>query len=608
MLLLSQYFRSLQSRSPLMVPTGWVPDRWEPNGLVNPSKGGIGLKAMALRLLTSLGLGGMVALGWNPDAQAAERIYLSYGILERSISYQALADYAQNGKLDDDLAVYTSYVSPEQRGLLQGLLRSRAADLSPIAISQFLYSPQGEILLKRLGTVIQLETRESGFYGIRAALILAASDPQGLTPLNVIRKFPTRGIRIDLLRTLQVAGELENLITQTTLASAAIADQVNLEATLSPGPDNWPDLQQRGRQGRTVERLTLIDRDRPDPLTGFAVVREFPVDLYLPTGLLRSPDRRQVDRLPLVVISHGLGSDRKTFAYLAEHLATHGFAVAVPEHPGSNTKQMQNLIRGLAKEVAQPSEFINRPRDIRYLLDELQRRSLTDPRLRQINFNQVGVVGQSFGGYTALALAGAPFNFDRLQRTCTEQNQVNTYNISLLLQCRAQELPNRHYELADPRVAAILTINPISGTVLGPESLRQIQIPTLVISGNADTVAPAVPEQLQPFTWLQTPDRYLVMVDRGTHFSFLADVNASSSPDSLPIPPELIGPNPALARRYLNALGLAFFRTHLLKQGASRQFLTPAYGRAIASDPLRLDILQELGPEVVKQGRLDKPN
>jgi predicted dienelactone hydrolase len=566
-------------------------------------------KAIALKVFSPkalpFGLGtiaalGLTLLGHVPRVQAADRIYLSYGILERSISYEALEAYAKTGQLDDDLAVYTSYVSPQQRGLLQDLLKSKA-DLSPIAISQFLYSPQGEILLKRLGAVIQLETRDSGFYGIRAALILAAADPQGLTPLNVIRRFPTRGIRIDLLRTLQVAGELENLITRTTQASAAIADQANLEATLSPLPDLLPDPTQRGRQGIQVERLTLIDRDRPDPLTGFATVREFPVDLYLPTGLPRNNER-----LPLVVISHGLGSDRKTFTYLAQHLTSHGFVVAAPEHPGSNTKQMQDLIRGLAKEVAQPDEFINRPRDIRYLLDELQQRSRSDARLRRIDFNQVGVVGQSFGGYTALALAGAPFNFDRIQKTCTEANQVRTYNISLLLQCRAQELPNRNYELADPRITAIIAINPISGTVLGPESLGQIRVPTMVISGNADTVAPALPEQLKPFTWLQMTDRYLVMIDRGTHFSFLADVNTGSSAEALPIPPELIGPNPALARRYLNALGLAFFRTHLLNQASSRQFLVPAYGRAIGEDPLRLDILPDLGPDVIKQGRLDK--
>ena len=45
---------------------------------------------------------------------------------------------------------------------------------------------------------IQTESGQNGFYAIRAALILASADPQGLTLLNVMRYYPNNSIRINL--------------------------------------------------------------------------------------------------------------------------------------------------------------------------------------------------------------------------------------------------------------------------------------------------------------------------------------------------------------------------------------------------------------------------
>lgn len=56
--------------------------------------------------------------------------------------------------------------------------------------------------------------------------------------------------------------------------------------------------------------------------------RSVPVDFYVP-----NQQAKPGAPIPVIVISHGLGSDRTTFAYLAIHLASYGFAVLVPEHP-----------------------------------------------------------------------------------------------------------------------------------------------------------------------------------------------------------------------------------------------------------------------------------
>ena len=106
-------------------------------------------------------------------ASGAERIYLSYGILEQSISVNSLETFANTGKVNNDLALYARRVSPTQLTQLRQALQS-PIPLDVVTVSQFLYTPIGERLLDRLGKVIQTDARQSGFYGIRAALILAA--------------------------------------------------------------------------------------------------------------------------------------------------------------------------------------------------------------------------------------------------------------------------------------------------------------------------------------------------------------------------------------------------------------------------------------------------
>jgi predicted dienelactone hydrolase len=539
------------------------------------------IRQTAGRMLKRVGWGLLPVVLMTRPTLSAERLYLSYGLLERSISVSALEAYAQRGELDEDLLVYAQYAKPEDLQSLRKGLVTRA-DLTPIAVSQFLYTPQGEILLRRLGQVIQPESRDPGFFAIRAALILASSDPQGLTPLNIFRRFPTRGIRIDLQRSLQIAGDLEQIVTQTNRATATIAKLATQDS--SAPLQGITDLGARGSYTWQKESLRLIDRRRGF-VTTLGRERIFPVDVYLPQS---RGDRR--GQIPVIVISHGLGSDRETFRYLAEHLASHGFAVAVPEHPGSSAKQTQALLAGVANDVAEPSEFVDRPLDIKYLLDELTRRTKSEPRYKRLNLQEVGVFGQSFGGYTVFALAGAPINFEQLQKDCDPAALYNTLNVSLLLQCRAIALPQINYDLSDPRVKAVIAMNPVDSSILGQAGLSQIKVPTMIIGGSADTVAPALPEQILPFTWLQTADRYLVLLDRGTHFSALAD----SKNDPFVLPPDVVGPTPAVARRYTNALSLAFFQTYIANQPSYRPYLSADYASILSQGPLKLSLIRSL--------------
>lgn len=520
------------------------------------------------------------------SALGADRLTIAYGLLERSVSIDSLSAYVNDGSIEGDFKDYVRYLEPEQLDNLRNILRTKA-NLTPVAVAQFLYTEQGEALLRRLGEVIRTDSNLSGFYATRAAMIQAAEDPAGLTPLNVLKKFPLSNIRLDLERTLQILGDLDTLIRQTQSAIALIDQQSVLEASAQPWVPlpSLPDLRSRGAYTWQKRTLRLTDPRRTSQN------RSFLTDIYLPNSAStsdssdRSPSLNSNQPIPspnapLIVISHGLGSDRSTYAYLAQQLASYGFVVAVPEHPGSSSQQIQALISGGANEVTAPSEFIDRPLDIHYLLDQLEVLSQTDPRFAgRINLNQVGVIGQSLGGYTALALAGAEINQKQLAQDC--QNR-DTLNLSLLLQCRALQLPKTEPTFRDDRVKAVIAINPIGSSLLGKTDLSKINIPVLIISSTADTVAPALLEQILPFTWLQTPDKYLMLLEGGTHFSVIDAPNTVSQNNQVELPPELIGPNPKLAYLYLKAIGVAFFKTYVAEDSQYRTFLSAGYVNSIS--------------------------
>jgi predicted dienelactone hydrolase len=50
-------------------------------------------------------------------------------------------------------------------------------------------------------------------------------------------------------------------------------------------------------------------------------------------------------------------------------------------------------------------------------------------------------------------------------------------------------LPDPPVNLADPRIKAAIAINPVDSSMMDQSRLSQIQIPTMIVAGSADTVA-----------------------------------------------------------------------------------------------------------------------
>ncbi|WP_186376195.1 alpha/beta hydrolase [Hyella patelloides] len=511
----------------------------------------------------------------SPLTMAAEKVSFRYGLLEFSIPVDSLETYAKTGKIDRHLDTYIQSASPQELAELQQILTYKV-DIDRVTVYRFFNSFFGKTILNYLGEIIQISPTQNGFYGLRSALILATGESEGLNVLNILRNFPTETIHINGKTSLKLASTFVELIEQTNETIAAVQHQSNLETTSEPKIDftQQPNIRKSGAFTWEQETLNFHDRKRN---------RSFTADLYRP---------KVNTYIPVIVISPGLGADSNNYDYLAQHLASYGFAVAVVNHPGSDRQRIEDFFRGINREIVEAQEFIDRPRDISYLLDELQQQQLTNPATNShLNLEQVGIIGHSFGGYTALALAGAKLNIEHLQTYCqSDAIDYDSFNFSLLLQCLAAELSTtKNYQLSDSRIQAIFTLNPINSSIFGQQGLSKITLPITFVAGSSDIIAPALLEQIKPFTWLESPHKYLLLIEKGHHV-----YNNSKTFDLIANEPKNNTFYLKLSREYLKAMSLAFMQTYIAKRNNYPIFLNSSYAQFLSQDFLKINLVEFL--------------
>ncbi|QLE57599.1 alpha/beta hydrolase [Nostoc sp. TCL26-01] len=529
------------------------------------------------------------SLAFITPALSAERIEFNYPPFgDFDIARSDLELFVNEGKITKDFAFYTNRTKPEQLAQLRQFLSTKFS-LSPTIISQFTYSPIGEKMLQRFGELLQTQNRQNGFYALRSALILSAASPEGLTLINIVKHYSSPSIRLNLSETIETMGQLSELLQKRDIVIAKIQQLATQEAANSPAIDfaQKPDIRKSGEFNITKITLNLHDRSR-DGRSKIVLERKYDVDIYLPQSISAPA--------PVIVISHGLAEDRHSFVYLAQHLASYGFVVAALDHPVANSQQFKQFLTGIASPP-QPTELIDRPLDIKYLLDELQGLSQTDSRFKdKLNLQQVGLIGHSLGGYTALALAGGTLDFAKIRQEC---NPNRSLNISTFLQCRAIDLKPENYPIKDDRIKAIMVMNPLNSVVLGEKGMKTISVPVMMVAGSQDIFTPAVPEQIRPFTNLPSQDKYLAVIENATHFSVQSDVPTSET--VIPVPQGLLGPDRKSVHLYMNVLGLAFFQTHLRDRPEYKSYLTPAYAQFITQPPLNLSVVNSGSGEAITQ-------
>jgi len=118
--------------------------------------------------------------------------------------------------------------------------------------------------------------------------------------------------------------------------------------------------------------------------------RRFPIEMWIPA---------EGSKYPLVIFSHASGNHRRGASFLCTHLASHGYVVAAMDHsevvaPELRFRTDENAADRRARMEAVIS---SRVPDTQFLMEQ----AIHEP---EVDGHRIGIVGHSFGGWTALAM------------------------------------------------------------------------------------------------------------------------------------------------------------------------------------------------------------
>jgi predicted dienelactone hydrolase len=500
-----------------------------------------------------------------PSTLAAQTVTIQLGPFQQSVAIADIERFAKTGKLPASLEIFSSLVTPQMAQLL-----SRRLQIDPNVgdkfIDELVRTPEGKQLIASLGVTIPGSTVES----LQATLNLALRQVNGLSALGFLRAYPEENVTIDATSAVQIATKFNLNHLQSQAIGMLLArdlptvSNTKLPTAFNPAAD--------GKQNIQLTTIVLQDKQRN---------RTIPVDIYSSRG-----DSQQ----PLVVISHGFGANRKFSAYLARHLASYGITVAAIEHPGSNATSVSRASNTSNLAQLLPArEFIDRPKDISFLLDELTKLQ------GKFNTSKVTVIGHSLGGYTSLALVGGEVNIQQLRQYCKTSLSLGE-SPGDWLQCAAASLPEEKLLLKDERVKSAIALNPLVGELFGKKGLNQVDKPVLILTGTEDALTPALTHQIEPFTQL-SGKKYLLTAIGATHLSISDPAYLASAATT--IVREKRGEETKILRQLTQGLSLAFIKQLTPEADIYQPFLTSDYAQSFSTPQMPLRLVSEL-PDNIK--------
>jgi predicted dienelactone hydrolase len=479
--------------------------------------------------------------------------------------------------------------------------------LNPRQLHSFFHTSLGTDLLIWAEQFFQMRSPENDESDLRSFLLQMAAEPEGVSLLSFLRRSDTIQLNLDQLlfmaeqlhRVLETAEQILEMIGERSAAEAAEAhlkehfDFATLTDIRYPGSF---DVQQYLLEWE-VSAAPPMGLAQNRQIQNFPQIQNFSQsgDRFQQKMYCYQPIPLEANT-PVIVQSHGLAASAEDLASYAEHLASYGYFVVALQHPGSDAPQVRNMLAGEAAEVFERSEFLDRPHNISQLLDELERHNL-EKFAGKLNLKQVGVMGYSFGAYTAFALAGATIHFDSLEQACHFPSR--SPNLSLLLQCQALGLSRQDYSLRDRRVGAILAIDSIGSSIFG-DGMQKIQIPVLLIAGSQDTTAPLGLEQIRIFKGLSSPHSYLVLMRGKSHIQDMQRLV-----DNLNLQVKVF-PQTSVSKvlpfeEYIKALSVAFFNQFLSIQDRSIPPLRADYAAYISQPPFDLWLISQASGDELQQ-------
>ncbi|MEH2141644.1 alpha/beta hydrolase [Nostoc sp.] len=536
----------------------------------------------------------LTQFGANTSAIAADTVVVRLGLFTESISLAELQKSTKTGELSGSLQPYVKRLSEQQRRFLLGALGMNVP-MSVVTVNKLVNTQIGTTILNDFATALARKDK-AGVQALRAGLVLGSTAPQGLSILSFIAAYPSKRLEINLPQAFIVARSLNTAFWRTQQFMLALTRN-GLWSDIAPQLDPktpqiaFPfDPSQPGSAQVKILNLSLNDQKRD--AYGGQSQRQIPVDIYWSTAATANK--------PVIVFSHGFGSVRTDLRYLAEHLASHGYVVAALEHPGSNEANTNSAFQGKTR-VMMPQEFLNRPQDISFVLDELEKLNQTanNPLQGKLATNKVMVIGYSFGGSTALALAGAEFQLEHLKQRC--KKNLTILSLGEAMQCIAQELPENSYQLRDTRIKQAIALNPTTSLIFGETGLTKVQVPTLVLAGSADKTTPALTEQIIGFNKIPSP-KWLIGIVGGTHLS-VKDPSKTLDQIGQPNTPisggEVVGEQAADVRKYVKAIALAFAAQMTPEAKNYAIFLTSDYAQFASTAAFPFRLITQIPPDAI---------
>ena len=477
-----------------------------------------------------IGIGALAA-----PASSAERISFQLGEFERSIPVDELVDYAAGKAPGKALADVLRLFKPSEQQALRKAL-NQSAPVNAVMASNYLSTALGRRTIQQLVKLINQPTDVAG-NALASALIEGAANDNSLGLIDVLQAYPLPTIPVDVKA---VASLLRSLTQDFNLQNKLYSHL----ASLGGVPQSGPDLLAAAKPGSIgFEKVLFAFKGR--------VVDSIKAGAYLPdTATTES-------KAPLVILVPGLNSDMNALLYVGQTLASHGYAVASLDLPFTSADTMTAAIKGTGA-IPPPNVWYGQPITVSDLIDQVENRWGN-----RVETQQVGVLGQSLGGYTVTALAGAELDWPHLERGCQQLNDPHTVvlNPAIVWQCKAPGRVVPRSSFRDRRVKVAVAVNPVTNPIFSSRSMARVAVPMLVIAGMKDVFAPPVSQQLSLFTSLRQPGSVLAVQKSGTHLSFL---DATSN-----LPPVITGPDQSLARQELQGMTKLFFDRHLLDQSAT---------------------------------------
>ncbi len=340
---------------------------------------------------------------------------------------------------------------------------------------------------------------------------------------------------------LSVAGELERFWKPgpypVGVRTLAISDRAR-EDPRSGGPrtlmtEVWYPAAEEARGARPT-RFVEFFGEHPEAAEGFVAhfgSRLEDVERRFRSVAVRGARLRE-GRYPLLVFSHGNGGLRHQNVFQMDHLASHGYIVASPDHTGNaGVTVLPDRVVPYDRS-ARRDFFAERPADVRAVIDRLLEFSRDGGHWLRgaLDEGAIGLLGHSFGGYTCAEAAAK-----------------------------------------DPRVKAIL---PMTVALFSPP-----KVPVMVMMGELDrTIGPAGNLLNRGYYANALPPKYLLVLKRGGHYSF-TDMDCIRPDFGDGIGAETRGGRRieylevSRAKAIINAYSLAFFEAYLRGDGEAAEFL-----------------------------------